>query len=321
MSVSRSTLNRWMLLPPPPVSPVHLADLEELKPCMMDQFDMAKNANQPVTVNNLVIRVETDSTINFLPMFGALTGVHRKRIKFPQAKIRYGNVSTDRWETMIVYRSGRYVLSGMRTKMTAIHRLQSFRLDMHQSNMPVGLTSMVIVNNVGNATIPFDVDIKAAHESRRLPDSALEQKDFPGMTFKMRRVQVLAFANGECVLTGSADLLEMYLVRSMVEDALRPFALERATVAPAKPTRQSGVKSAMRAPKGSRAGVRKTAGKEQAAGAEPGAGPKKGRRTRVVAVSASAVQAEESRLAGRARGVAFKLTEKLIIRPNEDMDA
>lgn len=318
-----SVLDRWLLIPPPSLAPVHLPFIQRLKPTLMAPFRAEDRKTKPDAVNNIVLRVETQSPLDFLPMFGALSGVHRKRVKFPQAVIRFGNVSTDRWETLIVYTSGRYVMCGMRNEMTAIRTLQQFRIEMHQCGIPVGLSSVILVNVVVNAVMPFHVDIVAANDSRQLPESSLTQDDFPGMTFKMRRVQVLAFANGRCVLTGSADFFEMDLVRTMVQQALQPFSLPMPEAPPRRRagTQRAGVKNGKRLQKGIRLNQKKEAGKARAAGdADKKAPVRRTRKSRVAPALASAlVEPGQSRVAGRSRGVAFKLTEKLVIRPGESL--
>ena len=331
----KSTLERWLLMQPPTVSPVHRADVESLEPMLVAPFRAEDCTRKPVVINNLVFRVDTAATIQFLPLFGSLMGVRRKRVKFPQALVRFGNADTDRWETLIVYTSGVFVLCGMRSEMTAIRALQTFRVELQQSNIPIGLSSFTPVNVVVNVSMPFDVDIEAANVSKQLLESSLTPDDFPGMTFKMRRVQVLAFANGRCVLTGADDFLEMELVRSMVQDALLPFALERPKNAPTGGARRkAGTSSAggkassgasKRAQKGRQsADSKKKAGKDAAqrrggATATPGTVVRRPRRPRAAPAGASVVAADESRAGGRARGVAFQLTSKLVLRPNQEI--
>ena len=327
-----STLERWLLMPPPQLSPVHRDDVETLAPMLVAPFRPEDCTRKPVVINNLVFRVDTAATIQFLPLFGSLMGVRRKRVKFPQALVRFGNADTDRWETLIVYTSGVFVLCGMRAEMTAIRALQTFRIELQQSNIPIGLSSFTPVNVVVNVSMPFDVDIQAANASRQLLESSLTPDDFPGMTFKMRRVQVLAFANGRCVLTGADDFLEMELVRSMVQDALQPFALEREKPVPGTGRRKAGSSTAGGAKSSSGASKRAQKGR-QSADAKKKADDKEGakrragtgttgrrpRRPRAAPSQASVVAADESRAGGRARGVTFKLTSKLVLRPNQDM--
>lgn len=310
----RAALEKWLLLPPPPVSPVHQPALDALRPELIVPFRPEDCSSKPVVINNLVFRVDTGSTFNFLPLFGSLMGVRRKRVKFPQALVRTGNVDTDRWETLIVYTSGLFVLCGMRTEMTAIRALQMFRMDLHQANIPIGLKSFTPVNVVVNVMLPFDVDIFAANDSRQLLESSVTPDQFPGMTFKMRRVQVLAFANGRCVLTGADDFIEMERVRSMVHEALLPFKVERAESVRHRPGESKGGK---RGQKNMPSAMKKDTPATAATPKRGGATGRRGRRPRVPKPSAEVVGADDSRVGGRAGGVAFKLNERVIVKPDK----
>lgn len=308
----RSVLHRWALLPPPTPSPVHVEALKALRPKLVAPFRPEDCERKALVINNLVCRVDTSSAFPFLPLFSSQMGVRRKRVKFPQAVVRFGNVNTDRWETLILYTSGVFVLCGMRSEMTATRALQTFRLELQQCNIPIGLTAVTLVNVVVNVTMPFHVDIFAANRSRQLSESSLTEDDFPGMTFKMRRVQVLAFGNGKCVLTGASDLLEMELVWALVQDALRPFAVEAPRTEGKQRKNASGAKNGKRLQKGLRSGAtqRPRTGKQRTAGETKRTiegGARKGRRTRAAPVQAEVITAADTRVAGRTRHVSFQL--------------
>lgn len=323
MAAQFQAVRQWANLPVPPLPLRLAAEVAALRPKLFAPFRVEDAHRRPLTVTNLVVRVETACVIDFLALFGSLNPVRRARVKFPQVIRRQGSTTSDRAETPVMYRSGKLMLCGTRSEISAIRALQLQRIDAHQANIPMGLVSWDVVNIVVKAVMPFDVDIKRADESRALPNSSLVESDFPGLVFKMRGVEVLAFGNGGCVFTGATGVVEMETVRVMTEEALRPFSIERK--APGAPREGSRAPSAM---KGSRASSssrqRKqpgsTAGKSKAAdGAASKPRPRTAsgrpsRRSRAV-VRAQPVADEESRAPDRRRGVAFQINERTILRP------
>jgi len=309
-------MNKWLFKPIPPLSSIHREAVDSLAPTLIAPFRKIDRESKPLTANNRVFRVDTSSTFPFLALFSNLGSIRRKRVKFPHVRVVYGNADTEWSETLIIYRGGVFVLCGTRSEMAAIRALQMFRIELLQAGIQIGLTTFTSVNVVVNVSMPFDIDIVRANESRQLPNSSLEQTDFPGMIFTMGNVQALAFANGRCVLTGADDFFQMELVRLMVHDALLPFSLPRQMVtkrrgAGAKRFSKSGIKP--------KTGKRVSKKKELAsAPIAPKRDSRRGKRTRGI-LRTTPVSTDEKRLGTRKRGVAFRITEKLVVHPNKDM--
>lgn len=316
-------VRQWANLPVPSLPPRLAADVAALRPRLFAPFRPEDAHRRPLTVTNLVVRVETACVIDFLALFGSLNPVRRARVKFPQVIRRQGSTTSDRAETPVMYRSGKLMLCGTRSEISAIRALQLQRIDAHQANIPMGLVSWDVVNIVVKAVMPFDVDIKRADESRALPNSSLVESDFPGLVFKMRGVEVLAFGNGGCVFTGATGVVEMETVRVMTEEALRPFAIERK--APGVPREGSRAPSAMKGSRSSASKQRKQPTTTAASKSKPtdgaaskprprAASGRPSRRSRAV-VRAQPVADDESRAPDRRRGVAFQINERTILRP------
>lgn len=310
-------MNKWLHQPIPPLSPIYTDAVDSLAPILIAPFRKIDRESKPLTANNRVFRVDTSATLPFLSLFGVLGSIRRKRVKFPHVRIVYGNADTEWSETLIVYRGGVFVLCGTRSEMAAIRALQMFRIELEQAGISIGLTTFTSVNVVVNVSMPFDIDIIGANASRQLPNSSLRQSDFPGMIFTMGNVQALAFANGRCVLTGADDFLQMEVVRVLVHDALLPFALPRQTIVKRHST---GTK---RSPKN---GIKSKAGKRVStkqnppvASALPKSNLRRGKRVRGT-VNTTPVSTEDNRSGARKRGVAFRITEKLTLHPNLDVD-
>ena len=216
-------MNEWLFKPPPPLAAVHENLFANIKPVLPAVFRAPDVGRQRLETTNMVYRIETHSHTPFLTMFANIHEVRRRRVRFPGVRVVYGSSQSDVAETFMIYVKGRFITCGLRTEMSGIRALQMFRLDVQQCGIPIGLGSFVPVNVVVRASIGFPVDIRSAYESRRLPEASLEEKDFPGLIFKVQRVQVLAFPNGRCVLTGAGDCMEAESVYNEATKLLRPF--------------------------------------------------------------------------------------------------
>lgn len=311
MTTQLEVIKNWADKPIPPLPAVLAAKLNTLKPVLIAPYRKEDEAVRPLCPTNGVARIDLSCQLPFFTVFSNVKAIRRARVKFPQILRRYGSTTTSRAETLIMYNTGRVTLCGISTIVGGIRALQLLRLELHQAGIPAGLGSFIVVNVVVKLTLPFSVDIMAAHESKKLPNSSLKLSAFPGAIFNMRGVKVLVFPNGNSVFTGATDMLEMEIVRVQTEDALRPFALPEGTARPSRRSTNDGKRKEKQGPKKK---VNKATQPRKTATASRVSRP---RRKRTVA-RAVAISNEEDRVQDRRRGVAFEITENLVVGPEHD---
>jgi len=325
----------WARVRPPPLSAVHERWVNQLKPELQIPFRPQDRVRTPIVVNNCVFRVDTQCNLPMLRVLSAIFNCRRRRVKFPQMRIAFGESNTSVVATIMIYTTGVFVSCGTRSQMAALAALQLFRLDLLQCGIDIGLGKCVPVNVVVNASMPWPVDIVRAYQSKQLPDANLTEGDFPGIVFRVRAVEVLAFTNGKCVFTGAPNTIEMEFVRIDAEKLLTPFSLPNENPPPsnraANGSKRGGARSSKppdqrNTRKPPRPALKRTitTATDDATPEEEKKPPKQSaartrkpkRETRIKASDAG-----ETRGASRTKSVAFQMTSALVLYPNQNLRA
>ncbi len=302
---------QWLVASPPVPKGMHARLLSGLRPVLGRPFTDEDRTQKPITVNNRVFRVQVDRRITFLDVIRNSLTHRRKEVKFPQIRVSFGHTESNEVAAVMTYTKGKFVVCGTRSVPTAVRAIQLFRLLMQQCGIAIGLVNVTSVNAVVNAFMPFAIDIEAAVDSGELPSVARHEGDFPGAVFRIRGVEVLAFANGRCVFTGAPDVVEMELVRSMGTEMLRRFAVD--VPQPHKASSNSDAPKSIL--KRSTSSHSSEPSKPEANKHETAANRRRRQRREASRVTEAPVG--EARSTGRTKGVAFQIHDSLVLRPGD----
>lgn len=316
----------WLTMQPPRPWGMHARTAGALQPMLGRPFTKEDRARAPITVNNRVFRVRVDRRTSFMDMLRNMLTHCRREVKFPQIRVSFAHAEVHEVAAVMTYTKGLWVVCGTRSIHTAVRATQLLRLSLQQCGIAIGLVDVTSVNAVVNAHMPFQINIDRAVESRELPSMAHREKDFPGTVFRVRGVEVLAFPNGRCVLTGAPDVVEMELVRSIVTDLLGRFRVQdddpqrmhEPLAASARPSRSSLKKSAQTPAAGAKPKpAARRARKTDTDGTKQETFANRRRRERREASRVQAAPTGESRARGRTKGVAFQINKEMTRVPGE----
>lgn len=313
--------NEWLATVPPKPIGMHARILNNLKPMIGRPFTEEDRKRTPITVNNRVFRVKLDRRTTFMDMMRTMITHRRREVKFPQIRVSFGHAESNEIAAVMTYTKGKFVVCGTRSLPTAVRAVQMLRLSLQQCGIAIGLMDVTSVNAVVNAHMPFNINIDRAVASRELASVAHRKKDFVGAVFRVRGVEVLAFHNGGCVLTGAPDVVEMELVRSIATEVLSKFAVPKDKPLPPRTPSDPSARPARSILKRGTGTKKAAAKKKNADNAEPGKREtfaNRRRRERREATRVEIAPVGESRARGRTKGVAFQLNAEMTRMPGED---
>lgn len=237
--------------------------LDQVHDVIPPEFDLPpKQLETLPIINNLVHVTYLQRKLERSLLLALFMNSSRKPVKFPQVKIVTAIGNSSEFSpviTMLVYKSGRVVLSGACNTESVIFVVQYLRRDFMRCGVYTGFMPSMLSNVVVHATLPYFLDLERLKQDNAWLNFV--KSEFPGLMFnvnknhegvlpsqKARRLlpqnvldsllkegvdentveqilRVLAFTNGKVVVTGGKRWEDVVDGMSNIISMLKPYAV------------------------------------------------------------------------------------------------